>query len=140
MLGRGMVANPGLALAIVLDAQLHGARAPTSNTGHAAALGSAVLSWAELMPMLQLFWQLVSLRVEARHRAGRLKQWLNYLRRHCLDAQLAYDRVRTINDPQQLAATLFPQTCCQIPGNVMSLLPEQTHLGNSRELSTQPPS
>ncbi|XVJ70873.1 MAG: tRNA dihydrouridine(16) synthase DusC [Rhizobacter sp.] len=142
MLGRGMVANPGLALAIVLDAQLHGAPTPTSTpaTEHAVAGGTALLSWMELMPLLQLFWQLVSLRVEARHRAGRLKQWLNYLRRYCVDAQLAYDRVRTINDPQQLADVLFPGDLLQTPGNTMSVLPAQTHLGNSRELSTQPPS
>ena len=140
MLGRGMVANPGLALAIVLDAQLHSVRTTTPNTEHTVAGGTALLSWAELMPLLQLFWQLVSQRVEARHRAGRLKQWLNYLRRHCVDAQLAYDRVRTINDPQQLADVLFPGDLLQAPGNTMSVLPAPTHLGNSRELSTQPPS
>jgi tRNA-dihydrouridine synthase C len=139
MLGRGMVANPGLALAIVLDARLPGIH-PHLDAEHAMAGGGAHLSWAELLPMLQLFWQLVSLRVEARHRAGRLKQWLNYLRRHCPDAQLAYDRVRTVNDPQLLAHTLFSGACFQTPGSVMSLLPLQTHLGNSRELSTQPPS
>ncbi len=140
MLGRGMVANPGLALAILLDTELHGTQPPALDIENSMTSGRALLSWDELMPMLQLFWQLVSLRVEARHRAGRLKQWLNYLRRHCPDAQLAYDRVRTINDPQQLATVLFSEMPPQAPGSRMSLLPAQTHLGNSRELSTQPPS
>jgi tRNA-dihydrouridine synthase C len=108
MLGRGLVANPGLALAIVLDTQLRGTHPQALDIENAIPSGTALLSWGELLPMLQLFWQLVSLRVEARHRAGRLKQWLNYLRRHSPDAQLAYDRVRTINDPQQLAEALFP--------------------------------
>jgi tRNA-dihydrouridine synthase C len=135
MLGRGMVANPGLGLAILLDAQVQGLDVEGS-----MAVGRPLLSWSELLPMLHLFWQLVSLRVEARHRAGRLKQWLNYLRKHCPDAQMAYERVRTINDPQQLAEVLFSQAFSQAPVKAMSLLPTQTHLGNSRELSMQPPS
>ena len=45
--------------------------------------------------------------VAARHRAGRLKQWLNLLRRRHPQAQLAYDAVRTINDPAGVEARLF---------------------------------
>ena len=59
MLGRGMVADPGLALAI---------------RGEARGIG-----WAALLPLMAEFWRLVATRVEPRHRAGRLKQWLNYL-------------------------------------------------------------
>jgi tRNA-dihydrouridine synthase C len=40
----------------------------------------------------------VSLRVDKRHRAGRLKQWLNYLRRHYPQAQQAFDELRLTND------------------------------------------
>jgi tRNA-dihydrouridine synthase C len=87
MLGRGMVANPGLALAI------RGA--------------GGRLHWSVLLPLMASFWQLVEQRVEARHRAGRLKQWLNYLRRCYPQAQEAYDRVRTLNDPRQVSASLF---------------------------------
>jgi tRNA-dihydrouridine synthase C len=130
MLGRGMVANPALALSILLDSKQRTEPGAT-----------AVLSWDELLPLLHLFWQLVNQRVQARHRAGRLKQWLNYLRRYSSEAQGAYDRVRTLNDPQQLADALFMHpTSHQMQGRVMSLLPAQTHLGNSRELSMQPPS
>lgn len=131
MLGRGLVANPALALAIVLDAKNQSAQPGTT----------AVLSWEELQPLLHLFWQLVNQRVQERHRAGRLKQWLHYLRRYSLDAQAAYERVRTLNDPQQVAAVLFShQASDRTSGKAMSLLPAQTHLGNSRELSMQPPS
>ena len=42
--------------------------------------------------------------------AGRLKQWLNYLRRHYPEAGEAYLRLRTINDPATLAAGLFGST------------------------------
>jgi tRNA-dihydrouridine synthase C len=87
MLGRGMVADPGLALAI---------------RGAGGRLG-----WHVLLPLMAGFWQLVEQRVEARHRAGRLKQWLNYLRRSYPQAQDAYDRVRTLTDPRQVSACLF---------------------------------
>jgi tRNA-dihydrouridine synthase C len=103
MLGRGMVANPGLALAIAVDAALAGAAAG----GNEASGTATPLPWTELLPLLHHFWRLVSERVEARHRAGRLKQWLNYLRRCSPDAQQAYDEVRAINDPQVLERWLF---------------------------------
>jgi tRNA-dihydrouridine synthase C len=90
MLGRGMVSDPGLALAIVADAR-----------------GSAAeLTWAELQPLLAAFWALVAGHIEPRHRAGRLKQWLNYLRRRHPQAEAAYAAVRTINDPQLVAERL----------------------------------
>lgn len=87
MLGRGMVADPGLALAI---------------RGEARGIG-----WAALLPLMAEFWRLVATRVEPRHRAGRLKQWLNYLRRCYPQAQAAYDELRTINDPRVIGERLF---------------------------------
>jgi len=85
MLGRGMVSDPGLALAI----QASRPGVPDGST----------LSWQELQPLLAEFWQLVAARIEPRARAGRLKQWLNYLRRRYPEAQDAFAAVRTINDP-----------------------------------------
>ena len=88
MVGRGMVADPGLALAI---------RSP-------AALP---LPWAELLPLMELFWGQVRRHVETRHQSGRLKQWLNYLKRRYPEAEEAYWRVRTINEPGQLEQEFF---------------------------------
>ncbi len=88
MLGRGMVADPGLALAI---------RAP-----HEPAL-----SWAALLPLVMLYWQRIGAHVQPKHRAGRLKQWLNLLRRRHPEAQVAFDVVRTIQNPARVSDALF---------------------------------
>ena len=85
MLGRGMVTDPGLALAI--KASMNGFASP------------AGISWPQLALLLADFWQLVCSRLDARSRAGRLKQWLNFLRRRFPEAEIAYQQLRTVNDP-----------------------------------------
>jgi tRNA-dihydrouridine synthase C len=86
MLGRGMVADPGLARAI---------------------RGEAQPSWSALQPLINDFWLRVAQRVETRHRAGRLKQWLNLLRRRYPQAQQAFETVRTVSDPREVSRLLF---------------------------------
>ena len=89
MIGRGAVSDPGLAMAIALQ-------------GRNNASGRN-LTWDELQPLISEFWTLIDTHLEVRHKAGRLKQWLNYLRRTYPQAQELYARVRTINEPLQLA-------------------------------------
>jgi tRNA-dihydrouridine synthase C len=92
MLGRGMVADPGLALDILLAQGVsHPGDAPT---------------WADLQPLLWHFWQLNAARIEPRAQAGRLKQWLNFLRRRHPQAQQAYDVLRTVNDARVMGEWL----------------------------------
>ena len=98
MIGRGMVNNPGLALEI----KFHDAQAQ----GLSLADLPQKFSWAQLWPLLSVFWQRMSLHVAPRHRSGRLKQWLNYLRRHYPEAQQAFDTLRMVQDPQVMAAWL----------------------------------
>jgi len=86
MLGRGIVADPGLALA------LRGAAAP---------------DWPALRPHVHHYWRNIAAHVSPRHRAGRLKQWLNLLRRRFPQAQAAFDTVRTFNDPLVVEGLLF---------------------------------
>jgi len=84
MLGRGMVSNPGLAHEIrAMDAT------GTTQPG---------LPWAALQPHLQAFWTLVISRLEPRQQAGRLKQWLHFLRRHYPQADVAYGQLRAQNN------------------------------------------
>ena len=91
MLGRGMVTDPGLAWAI---RAADGERVPPFATPATPAVG-----WPTLRPLINDFWALVATRVERKHRAGRLKQWLNFLRRRYPEAEAAYAALRTINDP-----------------------------------------
>jgi tRNA-dihydrouridine synthase C len=88
MLGRGAVADPGLAWAIASPS------APT-------------LDWADLLPLLASYWGLIAGHMAPRHRAGRLKQWLNLLRRRYPEAQSAYEAVRGLNDAPQVGLLLF---------------------------------
>lgn len=105
MLGRGMVADPGLALAILADQGRAGGRPETG--------------WDLLRPLLGHFWQRVVERVEPRARHGRLKQWLNYLRRRHPEAEAAYQALRTVNDTRVLEAWLDQQQSAQ-PGPVLA--------------------
>ena len=89
MLGRGMVTDPGLALAIRGDVG-------GGLDGYAAPL----VPWAEILLLMGGFWQLVVARLERRQQAGRLKQWLNFMRHRYPEAQEAYDALRTLHDPE----------------------------------------
>jgi tRNA-dihydrouridine synthase C len=91
MLGRGQVADPGLAWAL---------RAADGAPPHPVA-------WADLQPGLLRFWDLVALQAAPRHRAGRLKQWLNLLRQRYPEAQIAFERVRPISDPAVVEAVMW---------------------------------
>ena len=98
MIGRGMVADPGLALSI----------AQYDALSHAGTCSKAV-SWLQIVQLMRLFWQGISLRVAPRHRAGRLKQWLNYLRRVYPEAQQAFEQLRLLHDPVKVSEWLALQ-------------------------------
>ncbi|MEQ6437383.1 tRNA-dihydrouridine synthase [Comamonas sp. w2-DMI] len=95
MLGRGIVADPGLALAI---------RAAVARQGGGAAPQDAAIGWPQLVPQVQRFWQMVCEDLEPRQRAGRLKQWLNLMRRRFAEAEAAYQEVRTQTDQRAISA------------------------------------
>jgi tRNA-dihydrouridine synthase C len=95
MLGRGMVADPGLALAILVD--------------DGVASATNLPTWSTLAPLLLCYWRINEARVEPRHRAGRIKQWLNYLRRRYPEAEDAYQSLRTVNDARTVAAWMDSQ-------------------------------
>lgn len=100
MLGRGMIRDPGLALAI---------RAAQAGAPHADAAPEAV-DWPSVRLLLLEFWRQISWRVAPRHRAGRLKQWLSSLRGRYPEARAAFERLRLVQDPALIEAWLFEET------------------------------
>jgi tRNA-dihydrouridine synthase C len=105
MLGRGIVADPGLALSIRKnDAD---AQADPLETGIRSDAGESGVAWPALLPFVADFWHIVGAHIAPHHRCGRLKQWLNFLRRRYPQAQDVYAAIRTINDPALIARHLF---------------------------------
>ena len=96
MLGRGMVADPGLAAAI-----------RARDSGMRADEADPFVTWHALLPLVADFWQIVGAHIAPHHHAGRLKQWLNFLRRRYPQAQDAFAAIRTINDPALVTRQLF---------------------------------
>ena len=84
MLGRGIVTDPGLAWAV---------RRADGEPGTADA------DWAALRPQIDAFWAVISQHFPGRQRVGRLKQWLNLLRRRHPQAEAAFQQIRTMTDP-----------------------------------------
>jgi tRNA-dihydrouridine synthase C len=78
MLGRGLLANPGLARAIKGD--------------------SMEFSWSELIPCLQQYFAATSAAYPKKFIGNRLKQWLHYLQRHYPQARHLFERIKRSRD------------------------------------------
>jgi tRNA-dihydrouridine synthase C len=90
-----MVANPGLALAI---------RQVDSGQSE-----PALLSWPQVLDLIDAFWHLVVVHLECNQQTGRLKQWLNLMRRVFPQAQEAFMAVKAFHDPADVARWLQKQ-------------------------------
>jgi tRNA-dihydrouridine synthase C len=91
MLGRGAVADPLLAARIA---------------AHDAGRAQPGSDWPSLAPALFSYWRRVRQQVAPKHQAGRLKQWLHYLRRRHPEAEPVYQQLRTIANPLDFDAAL----------------------------------
>lgn len=100
MLGRGALADPFLADRI--RAHLAGQEAASTED-----------DWPRVWPMLLAYWQLVRAETLPRHAPGRLKQWLNLLRRRFPAAQLLFERVKVLREPDAVEAVLRDATPAQ---------------------------
>ncbi|MDR3300428.1 MAG: tRNA-dihydrouridine synthase [Candidatus Accumulibacter sp.] len=96
MLGRGALADPFLARRIRRNVD--------------GSDGEPPEDWAQLSKLLREFWQRVRLRVLARHAPGRLKLWLNLLRRGYPQADALYRRIRACDDIDSVSAALSEAT------------------------------
>ncbi|WP_286999338.1 MULTISPECIES: tRNA dihydrouridine synthase [Comamonas] len=107
MLGRGSVADPGLALALRAGM----AQGTPPSEAVPAEIAPAV-PWAAMLPHLQRFWWLVCRDLTPNQRAGRLKQWLNLMRRRYPEAEVAFQSVRVLTQ-QSLVADWLEQECAR---------------------------
>ena len=97
MLGRGAVADPFLATRI--QAELAGGEA-----------NSHAQDWPQLLGFMNAFWAGVQRKVLPRHAPGRLKQWLNLMRRSYPQAELLYQSIRPLQDCASISLRL-QQAC-----------------------------
>lgn len=79
MLGRGLLANPGLAREI----KAFEANQPISPT-----------PWAEVLTLLAHFFEETSLAYPSKHMGNRVKQWLSYLRIHYPEAGALFEAIK----------------------------------------------
>ena len=127
MLGRGMVVDPGLALAVRhADARALAGLSGQDDSivGGAAGVAFAAepaVTWADLQPLIGAFWLLCCARLEIRQQAGRLKQWLNFLRRRYPQAEEAYTAVRTFHDPALVVQWMVGQGILAPDGTLVTI-------------------
>jgi len=96
MLGRGLLSCPDLALQI---------------KSHQSGTHYQAMQWPEICQMLQYFFDATTEEYSARHVGNRLKQWLNYLRRHYPEAQTLFEtikRYRTKEEIDQAMSAYLP--------------------------------
>lgn len=99
MLGRGAVADPFLA-----------ERIRASEAGREP--NRAEDDWVRLLPLIGHFWQGVLRKVEPHHAPGRIKQWLNLLRRTFPQAELLHQQVRPLRTARDVDAALQAAGAC----------------------------
>jgi len=102
MIGRGMVTNPGLGLALK--------KFDRKSNPYGDQESQTQQTWQDMLPHLMYFWNLVQKRITRKHQTGRFKQWLNFLRKHFVEAEVAYLTLRTVNDPQLISDWLVLQS------------------------------
>ena len=88
MIGRGAVADPLLAR-----------RVRGEETG----------GWAEILPTVATYWLGVRKKVVPVHAGGRLKQWLAMMRRNYPEAEVLYERLRTIKGAADIDAAMIAE-------------------------------
>jgi tRNA-dihydrouridine synthase C len=85
MLGRGAVADPFLVERIRDRLAGRSVRAPHAD-------------WARVLPLLFDYWASVRREVTPKHAPGRLKLWLNLLRRNYPQAEILFQRLKPLRD------------------------------------------
>lgn len=90
MIGRGVIARPGLGLEI---AAMRG-----NIEGHADFI------WPDILEMVAEYHNLIKAMDNPRRQAGRLKQWIKLLGRSYVEAEALFTRIRRFDDPDDILA------------------------------------
>lgn len=99
MLGRGAVADPLLAGRI---------RRALAGEDWAATESD----WLQVLPLIAEFWQGVQKKLLPHKAPGRIKQWLNLLRRTFPQAELLHQQIRPLRDATAVSAALLAAGAC----------------------------
>lgn len=91
MIGRGLISRPDLAVQI-----------RASQSGQVLA----PMSWAEVVVLVKDYGRALQGHLEDKYVTGRIKQWLNYLRRGFVEAEAVWPQGRKIRDVAALFACL----------------------------------
>lgn len=83
MLGRGLLANPGLAAEI---------------RAHENQRESKTKTWNEIIELLHQFFIETSATYPAKHTGNRVKQWLHYLKRNYAEADVLFEKIKKERD------------------------------------------
>lgn len=94
MIGRGLIANPFLALQIK----------------HSREGAADDRRWPETLELILHYHRLVMQRVQARHVHGRTKQWLQMMKRHYPEAEALFVRLRTERDADVIEQLLVQES------------------------------
>jgi len=92
MLGRGLLANPGLA------AEIHAYENKQSINK---------MEWHKVVPLLHRFFVETSSAYPVKHTGNRLKQWLHYLQRHYNQAELLFNSIKKSRDFDEINSALL---------------------------------
>lgn len=101
MLGRGLIASPGLAL-------------------YARGQTSTALHWGDISLLLIHYFHELEPQCQPQHLASLIKQWLVYLRQQYADAHLFFEHCKGITDPGQMKAALLAEFRRQQPSKPAS--------------------
>jgi tRNA-dihydrouridine synthase C len=60
------------------------------------------MEWSAICQMLQCFFDATTEQYSPRHVGNRLKQWLNYLRRHYPEAQALFEQIKRYRTKEEI--------------------------------------
>lgn len=91
MIGRGVLANPSLVLSIKQAVSQQPVK---------------VFSWQDTLRLIIVYYEQVQQELPPPFVPGRVKQWLNMMRKHNPNAQSLFDEVKTVNELTELTRLL----------------------------------